>query len=387
MKRTITAYTGVLVASLALAYLSWTREEPIAEAKDVVILAADAKSITQVAYKSDKMDLVMTRKSDTKGSYQWVELTKQRAASTPSKKVPDAKPKTKTDPHGHPAQDPPPAQPDAAQPDAVQPDTSGDAPPKAPTEPEAPAEPLRRAFTGGVSAETVIAGLSPMRARRVFVDVDAARLADFGLSSDAAVLTVEREGREPARFDVGHHLFGGRTTYMRDQSDGRVFLIEAKLIRILIDGDQRLVERRLLHAEPKDIVAIRVSANGREARFAQRNADDTQAAHWTRDGEDERHEAIDTWIKKALRLRATEFLDPTISETQGQPRFAIIAESRDGETSRVEVRERTLEGADPGETQWRAASDFSHGTAKIREHTASDLASNATTLFGPTDAP
>ncbi|TPV94535.1 MAG: DUF4340 domain-containing protein [Myxococcales bacterium FL481] len=232
-------------------------------------------------------------------------------------------------------------------------------------------------FKGGEGVDDLLDALAPLKARRVLTSVPAERLDEFGFTADAARLTVTRDGHEPSHFDVGRTMFGGRTAYLRDTTDDRVFVVDAKIVRLLRDADARLVERRLFAAEPKQIVRVTVVVGDAEQSYMQHHADDPSAAYWSREGQQERDDAADTWIKKAIRLRASRSKPAGDDHAQARERFNLVIATRDGVTTRVHVLEAPAPNTDAPATWW-ARSDFTRATVPILEHLASDLAATAT---------
>ena len=84
MKRvSLVLYLGILLASLALAYLTWV-EEPKKPGEKVTVLPCKKGDVLELAYEAEDRAVTFSRKSRHSGeSSWWVEIARAESQSTP----------------------------------------------------------------------------------------------------------------------------------------------------------------------------------------------------------------------------------------------------------------------------------------------------------------
>ncbi|MFT4976720.1 MAG: hypothetical protein ACI8S6_002625, partial [Myxococcota bacterium] len=88
MIRPVYIYGGVLIASLAVAWMRYTAE-PTADLTDkILLLQGDAEDITQVTWRDEDEHAIIDRRSDDHGSFLWVSYTKT-VEVTPTPDLPE----------------------------------------------------------------------------------------------------------------------------------------------------------------------------------------------------------------------------------------------------------------------------------------------------------
>ncbi len=410
MIRPVVVVYGVLLSMARVAsYLSGTAKTDGAGGQDeVVVLDIEREDLEQVRYESDALAVTIIPRSDDAGEYLWV--TTDRVVTKPHPK--------KADPHRKPVPDGPDtdgadagAASPADAPDApdVDTDASAVAEPAEPAEPDGaagtggeaakatpkpkpdrespePPEPIEeqelKSFKGGASAEKLVELVAPLRAKRVLDAVPEDQLGELGLAEPSARLIIVHGGKQRG-FELGDTVFGGDSRYVRDTENGRVYLLDARVLRPLASAHHSMIDRELFRLRAPDIVSVEVEADGQSITLEHRNRADANAAYWGAAQSDTEHATGGAWINKALRLRARDFL-PEEDTPAGAKMILVFTVRGEGEDGlvRVELRRGTGES---GDEAWYARSDHTRGWVQVYKSQASQLAADVGTLFG--DAP
>ena len=329
---------GLLGLSLVASYRTWTAPEASKQAAaGVLVIQADDTNLTSVSWKDETTFAVVAREEDKKGKYFWVDVTEK------------AKP---------PA---PPAE--------------GEAPP-----PAEPAADTVSHFLGNETTNEIWTGFTPLLAMRELTLGPDADLAAYGLDKPQGTIEVVK-GSETFSIEVGGESFGTKDRYVR--YNGKVWLLDDKILRPLQFAKTRLVERRLFPAEDKKIEKIAVSYAGKDRAFVQKNVDDPSKTHWADAANVEKKDSeATTWIGKLLRLRLKGFVAE--AELKGKPEpvfsFQVLSEKTPWT---VEVS-KTGEGDD---TTWYARADFTRGWVELTRSLIQDPVDDLAQLFDGQDAP
>lgn len=329
--RSVVIYAALLAGSLGWAYQTWTHQDELALADKVVIMPGKPEQLASVAYRSESLELTVEFREDDQGRYAW----------------------GRTVPLG----DPPPAPPAP----------EGGEPPPAPPAPE-PEE-----FKVGKSGTPVFEALAPFVAKRKLEGVGEEDLEALGLAEPEATLEIAREGKEPRVFELGGNVFGGANVYVRDPSDGVIYLVEARTIRPLRSGSRTLPDRDLSGIAERKAERLTLRVGDRQATFEQHNPDDPEAKYWSVAGEDESNPDITAWVGKALRLRSTRYVQSDESPVDLAPAFAFVIRSEGGETVEVEVL-RNFD--DEGQEQFFARSQHTRGLVRLPRATAAEASTD-----------
>lgn len=100
-------------------------------------------------------------------------------------------------------------------------------------------------FKGGSSADRLVGMLEPPRARRVVEAEDVAgRLAEYGLDPAQGQLTIEAGGTSYG-LTLGTPEAGGRSSYGYLPETETLYLLERRWVDLILEGDGRLMDRRL----------------------------------------------------------------------------------------------------------------------------------------------
>lgn len=338
MNRSVIIYAVLLAASLTWAYVTWTHEGELDPDEAVVILDGKAETLVSVVYDAEDVDVTLSVRTDEHGRYAWADVV----------------PKADEDA----AAEPEPADPHAPPP----PDTSPSS------------------FKVGKSGDKVIEGLAPFVAKRRLEGVGDDQLAELGLAPAEATLTIEREGREAKTYELGGNAFGGVNVYVRDPSDGKLFLVDAKVIAPLRAAKRTLLDRTLYPGASKDIRQIAVSDGTATMTYEHRNPDDPDAEFWAPTGEDSENPTAAAWLDKALTLSASAYLSESEAPSDAATVFTMTLDTSE---SKKPVAIEVLRGFDgEGEEAFFARSGHTRGLVRLHRSLAAEAAADLDSALG-----
>ena len=330
MNRSVLIYAGLLLVVLVGSYRAWTDEDAPDLSKSVMVLQGDADSLESIEYESDKLHLTLMQREDDLGSYIWVR----------------AEPKNVE----------PPSEDEANNPHAPPPDDGKTV-----------------EFKAGKKGETVVEGMAPFLAKRTLEGVGDDMLEEIGLAEPEAKLTIRRKGRDAKTYDLGKNVYGGSNVYLRDPSDGTIYLIDAKLIRPLQTGKRSLPDRLLFSGKNKEVESITVTSGEASATFFQYNPDDPDAQYWATQGESEGNATAQGWIDKTLRLRSSDYISEEEQPSSVEEALRYSVKTADGKV--VDVTVLRAPGED-GEDQWYAKSTHTRATVRLQRALAAEVAAD-----------
>jgi len=321
----IAALAIALTVSMVGSYIVWTDDSPDVKTSgdEVVVYTAKAADLNTLAWKSEKIDIVLERKKDDRGEYTWVTTTERK-----EKKPPKPPPKPHDHEHGHggpegvelPHQDGEEAEPAEAEEDAeVE---------EAPVE----IETVTTSFRGNEQAENMWEDFAPLMALRELQPEDATE-AFFGFDEPEGAIEVTRKS-STLSITIGGETFGGRDKYAR--TGDKIYLIDDQAIRPLQFGKTRLLERNLQPLGEPETNQVVIRTSQVEKTFVQQNRADRAQAKWTSEADPETEHPVGTWLGKVYKLRAKSYVDP--SELEGPLELAFVYELQgDGESWPVEI--------------------------------------------------
>ena len=334
MMRATLTYAVLLVAGLSLSWMEWTAEEEVDLEGRVVALNGDVCDITAVRWTGEDTEATITRRSDDRGDYLWVEYTRWT-----ERKVASAE------------------------------DDTGAA-----GEPEPERTAKNSVFKSAGKGEDLLAKMSPLAAQRSLDVTDEAKLDDLGLNSPNSRIEIDRAGGTEV-LDIGTEAYGTRDFYARHRSSGRIYLLDRELIQPLKYARTRLPDRGLFGMARADIKDVTVSASGESQTWVQRHADDKVKAHWALATEpDTMAEQATTWVSKFMGLKGTQYADPADPPQGLQERFSLTL--TDGEPTTTVVISQVGEDGD-----WYGQSEYTRGFIKLVRSAAGGLADDVASLI------
>lgn len=343
MIRATMNYGLLLGALMGAAWIEWTNAPEVDHGAKVELLPGAVDDITEIRWTSEKNEATLTRRSDERGTYYWVDYVRWTTKAIPK----------------------PPEEKDSEE--------AGESPEPEP-EPERIAKPSQ--FKAGSKIDELIADLSPMLALRRLDVTDPAKLEEIGLSEPVATLDIVR-GERTQSLDVGGEAYGSRHIYVRKQADGQIYLVERQLFQILKYARSRLSDHDLFSIEGTKIRTAIITAPDGAISVVQKNADDKDKAQWVHaDNPDTVAEQLTTWMGKALKLKSSNYASPKEEDAALEERFRLVVEDGAGTTETLVVLQAG------GEGDWFGHSEHTRGQVKLIRSTAKSLTEDVRSLFG-----
>jgi hypothetical protein len=270
---------------LGAAYATWQRE-PEKAAGEVVVLEATKADLSRIRYQDDKT---------------WVEIARAtvdgEAGATVKLSARDA------------------------------------ATPGGPRQPE-------RELRGSEAAVKLLASVTPLRATRALGVVEAAKLKEFGLApadpTDAGAPPPFKKRTVTLTVRGADHSYSVGTppglfaSYLRDDSDGRVYLLGGTLVSDLESASSRMVDRTLHAWKVGDYDALTVESYGAgpaatHTRELVASAGENQFSNKLapRKTPDKPDETARNWHDKLFRLFPSELLGKGEKPAAGEPSIAL----------------------------------------------------------------
>ena len=338
MIRSTQFFAALLLIALTTAWVEWTAEDPVDLDGKVVIFEGDSKDVSSVRWVGEDTETTITRKTDTKGEFFWVDYTRWTEKKAPV---------------------------------ADKPSDTGEA-----EEPEVERIANRSVFKSADRSVTVIKNFSPLAAKRSLEVTDEAKLEELGLLNPVSRIEIVR-GSQTEVVDVGSESYGSRDYFARHQATGRIYLLERDLIQPLKYARTRLPDRTLTSLERPAINTASISVGAQSADWKQNNADDKQASHWVAvDNPDDEAEDANEWLEKMVNLKGTKYADPDNPPDALQERFRVTFTG--SEYSETVTVSQVGEDGD-----WYAQSAHTRGLIKLVRSGASDLSDQAPALLVP----
>jgi hypothetical protein len=195
----VLAYTLLLVASLGLAYQTWTRGDTVLSPGSLTLWTVDMDKISSIVYEAADKRVAIERRED-EGPYLWGSVTRSVLGDSVS----------------------------AAS------DTTTE-------------------FLVGQGADGLLALLAAPRILRNLGMLNAEREEEYGLDGSLESLVVQAD-RETHELLLGATVFGTNDRYVRDAASGRAYVLQGATLGSLVSAEQVYSETRL-HAFTLDAVA------------------------------------------------------------------------------------------------------------------------------------
>ena len=180
-----------------------------------------------------------------------------------------------------------------------------------------------RLVRGSDAAKTLYERFAPLRAIRALGVLDAAKLKDLGLAAAKKHLTVvTRFGRRV--FDLAPARVGVTDPYLRDQGDGRVFVVQRSILTDFQAAATSLVERHLhgFRLEDADRVSMTAGSAKKEFRVA-RSAGGHGVEIASTGAPDKPDPSARTWHERAFALWPSESLGKGETPAEGEPQTRL----------------------------------------------------------------
>jgi hypothetical protein len=322
--RAVAVQGGLALASLITAYLTWQRQ-PELQAGEVFVVDLAASDLEKVRFEDTdiKSWSELIRDKDKNGPYVQLHTSGSDASGVPM-------------PSGHPS---------------------------------VPIKVPERTVRGNEGATNLFAKIAPLRATRALGSLDAAKLKDLGLDTTKKHIEIVGRGTR-RRFAIAPAPPGGSDPYIRDEADGRVFVIRRDILTDLQSASVNLVERRL-HSYPiEDVDRIVITANGKTKEYRGTRLGELPGIRLSPPGSEKADETAKNWHDRVWNLFPSEVMGKGEVPTAGQPKVAIRVEyfSRGHALGWVELARDAPpaeSSAAPATNVTYARSDFTLGWMKM----------------------
>lgn len=377
--RDIIVLSTALALSLVGSYMVWTGDEEVIDDEAVQVYAAGPADLVSLTWDSEDSKAVVTRKTDAKGDYLWVEATtRTKKRITPDPDHPEVDGDRPITPEElQEAVDEQAA--DEAPSDEEEPAEGADdeAPEEEPEEDAYEVVETTKAFKGSKQADEMWEAFAPLFALRE-LSGGADKREAFGLDEPTGTVTVER-AKGTITLTVGGETYGSKNKYVSREDQDRVFLLDDATLRPLQFAASRLTDRALLPFTGDDVRKLVVTLpSGTGFTYLQQNADDPANAFWSTAADPETaDETAGTWIDKLFRMRLRNYTASEDAPTVLTPVFTYTASDQDGNSWAVEVLQATGE---EGATEWYARSEHTRSLVQIPESLASGVVEDLESL-------
>ena len=175
-----------------------------------------------------------------------------------------------------------------------------------------------REVPGNEGAERLWSKFAPLRATRGLGVLKGEKLKEVGLDAPKKKLTVTARGVTHV-YDVGTSPFGVSDPYVKDEQDGRVYVLGGGVLSDLGSAGIRLVDRALHAFKPGDYDGFVVSAGSKSRAFDVQPTENMFAAKVTARKTGKVDDMAKNWHDKVWRSFVTEVLGKGEKPTKGEP--------------------------------------------------------------------
>jgi hypothetical protein len=278
--RGVVTQGALAVAGLAAAYVTWQRQ-PELVAGEALALDIGRGDLEKVRYDDGetKSWTELVRDKDASGPFVTVHLSGSDASAAPM-------------PHGHPS---------------------------------VPVKVPERLVRGSEQAERLFERFAPLRATRALGTLDSAKLKDLGLDTTKKSIEVVARGAR-RRYALAPPPPGGTDPYVRDQQDGKVYIIPRTIMSDLQSASTNLVERRMHGFKLEEVDKVVVTAGGRKKEFRATRIEDLPGVRLSPAGSDKPDETAKNWHDRVWNLFPADVLGKNETPGDGAPRLAVRVE-------------------------------------------------------------
>jgi hypothetical protein len=358
MRADLLFYTGLLGVSIGAAYWASKPSETGDDSK-VKILTIEPQNIAEISFSSNQVDqglqlVVSAKKRSDDDRFDFNVLrteTPKPKSDKSSGKNPDGSPHS-SDPLGDD-----PGMDDEVDPSAPPKNPAADKnKPQSPTDPKAPPpQPVvtRERFLGNEKMGELLATLSPLVATRVFTNVDAKQLEEFGLKDTSQKFTIKTLDGKTYGFLLGRKSYGSPHRFVleenSDQKSQRVLLVDNGPFENLERAPKRLYDRRFIGEEFDNITKAEIKTpSGLSAKIAHTQKNKEGQLLWTEDEADaQARPSYDSFMDRIQKLRLSQYasVDQEAKLKDLQP-FLTISLEKEGKVVDV-VSFKKLAGDKP----------------------------------------
>jgi hypothetical protein len=277
-RRSVLVQGGLAGAGLLAAYLTWQRA-PELDRGETILVDVTKNDLEKVRYENEewKSFAELTKGKDANGPFTYLRLSGHDASDVPI-------------PAGHPA-----------------------------IQVKVP----ERLVRGNETAQRLFERFAPLRAHRSLGQLDESQLKAFGLDTTKKRLEITWRGGK-RRFAIVPAPPGGNDPYVRDEADGRVYIIARHILSDLESASTNLVERKMHPFFLEDIDKLVLSSGDkRRDLVATRNEDMPGIRIAPADKPTEFDPTLRNWHDRVWNLFPSEVLGKDEVPTSGPPEVAL----------------------------------------------------------------
>lgn len=257
---------GLAALGLVAAYVTWQRE-PERAPGEVVVIDAGKDDVTMIRYEDGAKWVEMIPKREDDGPAVWLHISAK----------PDGKPRPIPE----------------------------------------------RLVRGNEGARKLLDRFTPLHATRALGTLDAAKLKELGLDAPKKKLTITVRGAVRT-FGVGTSPFGVSDPYVKDEKDGRVYVLGGGLLGDLDGASTRLVDRTLHTFKPAEYDALTVTASGKTRELVTIGAEQPLNVKLaSKKTPTKADDLAKNWHDKVWRLVVTDLLGKDELPSTGTPTVAL----------------------------------------------------------------
>jgi hypothetical protein len=249
MKRGPIVQGVLLIAALAFAYQTWTRDKTAkVQRGEFVLWDASLGEVQSIDYDvKDKKTVRIERRSDDHGEYKWALVTRT------------------TKPPGKPAEKKPP-KPEGldAGVAADTPEPEGTPEPADTPEPEPEVKTVTKEFPVGKVGDDLFKGLSPLRALRELGTLNDEQREDYKLAKGDTQLTVTYAKGESRSLILGGKVYGGSDRYVLDPASGKAYIVPGESLQPLAGGDSALRDGKIFDFEATEVATVTIKTEAQQ---------------------------------------------------------------------------------------------------------------------------
>jgi uncharacterized protein DUF4340 len=176
----------------------------------------------------------------------------------------------------------------------------------------------QREVPGNEGAERLWDKFAPLHATRALGTLKADKLKELGLDAPKKKLELTARGVKHT-FDIGASPYGVSDPYVKDQADGRVYVLGGGVIADLDAASVRLVDRQLHTFKPGDFDGVTISTGGKSRTLQAPPAENAFAAKLINQKTGKPDEQTKNWHDKIWRQMVTDVLGKGEMPAGGTP--------------------------------------------------------------------
>ncbi|MBK8014283.1 MAG: DUF4340 domain-containing protein [Deltaproteobacteria bacterium] len=232
---------------------------------------------------------------------------------------------------------------------------------------------VTRGFTANKSFEERLASFAPFMAVRSLGVLSPSELKSVGLSGKGERKFTITTRSQTRIFEVGGRTHGARDHYVRPEGRSEVYLVEARVLGDLEFPDGHFMQRRLVEASDEKTEKVIVADSlGRTRTLVRRSDDSPAGGFWALESSpDTPNETWGNYLDKLMKLSASEYLDDTTRfEAQYRPILEAQWFGKDGKVTGAVTLAKEGEGKN---ANYAARSMATRAPVKVARFTAEQL--------------